>query len=140
HRFDEFARRVKITEAVASERLRELTEAGLLERSPYREPGQRTRYEYHLTEMGTDLLPALMALLQWGDRYLADPPGGPLAMTHLECGEPLRVDVHCAAGHDVPLGEIGVRANRKRGSPTLGRRACRTRRLRTVPGETVSQF
>ncbi len=113
HRFDEFARRVKITEAVASERLRELTDAGLLERSPYQEPGQRTRYEYHLTEMGTDLLPALMALLQWGDRYLADQPGGPLTMTHLDCGEALHVDVRCAAGHEVPLAEIGVRANRR---------------------------
>lgn len=113
HRFDEFTRRVHITEAVAAARLRELTEAGLLSRSPYQEPGQRTRYEYHLTEMGTDLLPALLALMQWGDRYLADPPGGPLTVTHVGCGETVHVDVRCAAGHEVELGELGVRANRK---------------------------
>ncbi len=117
HRFEEFARRVNITDAVAAARLRELTEAGLLSRSPYQEAGQRTRHEYHLTTMGTDLLPALLALMQWGDRYLAEQPGGPLTLTHVDCGEPIHVDIRCAAGHDVELGELGVRANRR------GRRA-----------------
>src|SRR5947209_5765312 len=50
-RFSEFARRVGITDAVAAARLRELCEAGLLRRETYREPGQRARAEYHLTEM-----------------------------------------------------------------------------------------
>src|SRR3978361_168574 len=61
-RFDDFAARVGITEAIAAKRLRELVEAGLLERSPYREPGQRTRHEYRLTDMGRDLVPATLAL------------------------------------------------------------------------------
>src|SRR3954462_5285654 len=51
-RFDDFAERVGITEAVAASRLRELVDAGLLERRPYREAGQRTRHEYVLTPMG----------------------------------------------------------------------------------------
>jgi DNA-binding HxlR family transcriptional regulator len=38
-RFDEFASRVGITDAVAAARLRELTGAGLLRREPYHEPG-----------------------------------------------------------------------------------------------------
>src|SRR3954468_24621635 len=42
-RFDDFATRVGITDAVAATRLRELVEVGLLERRPYREEGQRTR-------------------------------------------------------------------------------------------------
>src|SRR3954447_23758164 len=53
-RFDDFADRVGITQAGAASRLRELVAAGLLERRPYREPGQRTRDEYVLTEMGRD--------------------------------------------------------------------------------------
>jgi DNA-binding HxlR family transcriptional regulator len=113
-RFDEFARRVRITEAVAAARLRELTDAGLLERSPYQEPGQRTRYEYELTEMGRDLAPALLALMQWGDRYLADPPGGPLTVTHAGCGEKVHVEVRCDGGHAVELDELAIRANRQR--------------------------
>jgi DNA-binding HxlR family transcriptional regulator len=112
-RFDEFTRRVQITEAVAAARLRELTDAGLLARTPYQEPGQRTRYEYELTEMGRDLAPALLALMQWGDRYLADQPGGPMKITHEQCGEPVHVEVRCAAGHEVGLGDLEMRASRR---------------------------
>src|SRR5690349_5156023 len=54
-RFDDFAQRVGISEPVAAARLRELVEHGLLEREDYREPGQRTRRRYRLTEMGADL-------------------------------------------------------------------------------------
>src|SRR3954453_7436936 len=107
-RFDDFADRVGITEAVASARLKELVEAGLLERRPYREPGQRTRSEYVLTEMGRGLAPAALALMQWGDRYLAGSSGPPLALTHAGCGEPVAVEVRCGAGHDVPLREVVV--------------------------------
>src|SRR3954468_4600253 len=111
-RFDDFAGRVGITEAVAAKRLRELVDAGLLERTPYQEPGQRTRHEYRLTEMGRDLIPATLALMQWGDRYLADQVGGPLRLRHAGCGAPVAVEVRCAEGHEVPLGEISVGVNR----------------------------
>jgi DNA-binding HxlR family transcriptional regulator len=107
-RFDDFATRVGITEAVAATRLRELVDAGLLVRTPYQEPGQRTRHEYVLTDMGRDLAPAALALMQWGDTYLADEPGGPLALTHDGCGAPVAVDVRCAEGHQVALDEIAV--------------------------------
>jgi DNA-binding HxlR family transcriptional regulator len=114
-RFDDFAVRVGITEAVAAARLRELVEAGLLDRRPYREPGQRTRSEYVLTEMGRDLAPAALALMQWGDKYLTDERGAPLALTHADCGAPVRVEVRCESGHEVPLGEVTVRPSRARG-------------------------
>src|ERR1700709_1199406 len=61
-RFDDFATRVGITEAVAAKRLRELVDAGLLERAPYQEPGQRTRSEYRLTGMGRAPAPPAPAL------------------------------------------------------------------------------
>jgi DNA-binding HxlR family transcriptional regulator len=103
---------VGIAEAVAAKRLRELVDAGLLERQPYREPGQRTRHEYRLTAKGRDLVPAALALMQWGDRYLSDDDGGPLALRHTGCGSPVAVRVRCEAGHDVPLDELGVGVNR----------------------------
>jgi DNA-binding HxlR family transcriptional regulator len=116
-RFDEFVSRVGVTEAVAAARLRELTEAGLLRREPYREPGQRTRQAYRLTTMGLDLLPALMALAQWGDTYLSGPVGPPLLWRHAGCGEPVRAEVRCAAGHEVPVGELAVRPARRKRTP-----------------------
>ena len=36
---------------------------------------RRARNEYRLTEKGLELFPALLALLQWGDRWTADPSG-----------------------------------------------------------------
>lgn len=107
-RFDDFTARVGITEPVAAKRLRELVEAGLLERVPYQEPGQRTRYAYQLTQMGRDLLPAVLALMQWGDRYLSDDARGPLALRHRGCGSPVHVEVRCDHEHEVPLDELTV--------------------------------
>lgn len=57
-RFDDLAQRVGITDAIASARLRDLTDVGLSERHPYQVPGSRTRYEYRLTRMGLDLSPS----------------------------------------------------------------------------------
>ena len=52
------------------------------------EPYQRNpeRYEYFLTEKGLDLWPALIALLNWGDRYSPSPDGPPMLIVHKECG------------------------------------------------------
>lgn len=107
-RFEDFRLRVGVTEAVAAARLRELVEDGLLARRPYREPGQRTRQEYVLTDKGRDLFPVLVALLQWGDRYLALPPGPPIELRHTGCGAAVGVEVRCAEGHPVPLRESRI--------------------------------
>jgi len=98
-RFDDFARRVGITESVAAARLREMVGQGLLERYPYQEPGQRTRHAYRLTRKGRDLQPVILALLTWGDTYLADPAGPPLLVTHDGCGAPVHAEARCAEGH-----------------------------------------
>jgi DNA-binding HxlR family transcriptional regulator len=104
-RFDEFAHRVGISEPVAAARLKELVEVGLLERVPYREPRQRTRLEYRLTAMGVDFLPALVALMQWGDRWL-EPAG--VEMRHRDCGGGVRAELHCDRGHDIAVGDIDL--------------------------------
>jgi len=115
-RFDDFAERVGISEPVAAARLRELVEEGLLEREDYREPGQRTRQQYRLTPKGADLFPVLVALMQWGDRWLDD-RGGPIELLHRDCGEPVNVSLRCAAGHEVQSGEIDVARRRRAASP-----------------------
>ena len=72
-RFDDFARRVGITKAATSARLSELVEAGLLAQRPYREPGQRSRDEYVLTVQGTEFMPVVWAMFEWGRRHLRRP-------------------------------------------------------------------
>ncbi|MBP2209944.1 DNA-binding HxlR family transcriptional regulator [Rhodococcus ruber] len=109
-RFDDFTRRVGVTEAVAAARLREMTAEGLFERRPYKEPGQRTRYEYALTEKGRDLLPVVLALQQWGDKYLQAERGAPLGLSDDTTGDPVRVEVR-SAEREVPLEELRVTPN-----------------------------
>jgi DNA-binding PadR family transcriptional regulator len=87
---------------------------GLLRQEAYQEPGQRTRHEYRLTEKGADLLPAIVALMQWGDRWL-DEDGGPVQLLHRGCGEQAGVELRCAAGHEVTAGELDLVRNRSHG-------------------------
>jgi DNA-binding HxlR family transcriptional regulator len=98
-RFDEMQRRTQAPRQVLSDRLARLVGQGLLRKVPYQEQGQRSRYEYRLTEAGLDLYPVLVALMQWGDRYAAGPAGPQALLTHRDCGEPVRLELTCAAGH-----------------------------------------
>lgn len=110
-RFDDFAQPVGITKAAASARLSELVDLGLLARRPYREPGQRTRDEYVLTEAGIDFGPVVWAMLEWGRRHL--PGRYRLQLTHLGCGADASVEVRCAKGHPVPIDELGVKSTKR---------------------------
>ena len=104
-RFDSLVKRVGVTEAVAAQRLRQLVDIGVLAKEPYREPGQRTRYAYVLTEAGHELLPVLLALHQWGATHA---PGSGPAVTHAGCGETVQVEVRCTAGHAVDEEDVLV--------------------------------
>ena len=112
-RFDGFAERVGVTEAVAAKQLKKLTEEGLLEKQPYKEAGQRTRYEYVLTEMGRDLLPVVLALWQWGDKYLQPESGPPLRLVEDSTGSPVHVQVRSDAGNEVDLENLRVRVGKR---------------------------
>ncbi len=108
-KFDDFAARVGISEPATAARLRELVDNGLLAREDYREPGQRTRQRYRLTEKGADLFPALVGLMQWGDRWLDD-RGGPVEVRHRDCGQRVGVELRCAGGHSVESDELELAA------------------------------
>lgn len=111
-RFDDFARRVGITKAATSARLAELVDIGLLRRRPYREPGQRSRDEYVLTDAGIDFMPVVWAMFQWGQRHL--PGRHRLRLTHLGCDADAEVEMRCTEGHLVPPDELGMRLVRSR--------------------------
>lgn len=98
-RFDQIRDHLEVSEATLSRRLQDLVSFGVLEAVPYRDPGQRARHEYRLTDKGADLYPVLMSLMTWGDQYVADEAGPPLEVTHRGCGQPARAEVRCAAGH-----------------------------------------
>ena len=111
-RFEQFLAGVGCARTLLSERLATLVVHGVLHREPYREPGQRERHQYLLTEKGHDLFAALVVLMQWGDRWEAGPQGGPVVTRHRGCGQPVHVELRCAHDHrvfDVKETESGPR-------------------------------
>src|SRR5215470_10083275 len=68
-RFEDFQQSLGISRSLLSERLGRLVDAGVLRREPYKDD-VRTRDRYRLTRMGLDLYPVLIALRDWGDRYM----------------------------------------------------------------------
>ncbi|MGW7821756.1 winged helix-turn-helix transcriptional regulator [Streptomyces puniciscabiei] len=67
-RFDRLAGELGVSRKVLAERLRALTEHHVLERRLYQD--RPPRYEYVLTEQGRGLVPVLVALQDWADRWL----------------------------------------------------------------------
>jgi DNA-binding HxlR family transcriptional regulator len=124
-RYEQFVDRAGISEPVAAARLRELTAEGLLEKVPYREPGQRTRHEYRLTEKGAQLLPALAAMMAWGDRWLF-PDRARVHLTHAGCGGEVGVALTCDTGHQVGANEVQLKVRKRP-------RADQAAATRTVP-------
>jgi DNA-binding HxlR family transcriptional regulator len=104
-KFDEFVTRAGISPPIASARLRELVERGVLHQEPYREEGQRTRQRYLLTEKGADLFPVLISLAQWSLHWLGDESA---VATHRGCGATVRVRVRCDKGHDVSPDQVDM--------------------------------
>ena len=117
-RFEDLRVRTDIPRQVLTNRLAMLVHEGLLRREPYQEPGERARTEYRLTDRGLDLYPVLVAVRDWGDRYLGDPDGPPMQTTHRGCGDLVHVELRCASGHEVAPREVipgpgpGVRPRR----------------------------
>jgi DNA-binding HxlR family transcriptional regulator len=107
-RFDDFTARTGLTDRTTAARLRDFERVGILERRAYREPGQRQRHEYVLTDAGTGLMPAVFALLQWANEH--DPPPYPPEVRHDGCGEHVRIVAECDAGHRVTADELVVSA------------------------------
>jgi DNA-binding HxlR family transcriptional regulator len=83
-RFEAFQERLGISRTIIADRLKHLTQEGVLRRIPYQE--NPTRYEYRLTDKGLDLHPLIMAVVHWGDRHYAGETGPPLLHRHKTCG------------------------------------------------------
>lgn len=67
-RFGEFQASLGIARNILAERLNRLVAAGVLKRHDVGRQGRR--WEYRLTPKGHDLFPAVLALMQWGDRWI----------------------------------------------------------------------
>lgn len=96
-RFDQLADSLHISRKVLTERLTGLVDTGIVERSAYQD--RPTRYAYRLTPRGRALLPVLVALQDWGDRWLLG--DGSLTGTN-DADEPPAHRIHELVGQRVP--------------------------------------
>jgi DNA-binding HxlR family transcriptional regulator len=95
HRFDQLLEHLGIARNILAARLRRLVEHGILTKRLYQP--HPPRFEYHLTRKGVDLYPVVVGLMQWGDRYLAGPSGGPIVLEHTACGRQTELVPACSA-------------------------------------------
>jgi DNA-binding HxlR family transcriptional regulator len=106
-RFEDFQESLGIASNTLTDRLKLLTEEGVLERVPDDErPG---RPKYILTDKGTELGPALIMLMKWGDRHYSTPNGPPRLTLHAGCGGDIGPDFRCErCGSQVKPAEIDL--------------------------------
>lgn len=110
-RFDDFKRRAGMTDASTAARLKELVGVGILTKQPYRLDKGRTRQEYVLTPMGEDLLPVVLALMQWGDKHLQEGKG-PLTVVDPN-GSEVRVSISDPDGTVLSMSDLNVRSEKR---------------------------
>jgi DNA-binding HxlR family transcriptional regulator len=107
--FDELRRDLGISRKVLSERLERLVGQGVLERRAYSE--RPARHDYLLTEKGRELVDVLLAMVAWGDRWMAGPSGPTVLLRHQVCGELTRAEIRCAhCGERLHADEVTVEA------------------------------
>jgi DNA-binding HxlR family transcriptional regulator len=103
-RFDELQASLGVATNVLTDRLSRLVAEGVLERVRYNERPER--FEYRLTQKGRELSVALLALMQWGDRYLSDKP--PKIARRRSDGAPVSVRIVANDGIAVAPGDLEV--------------------------------
>lgn len=109
HRFTELQQSLDINRNRLTERLNLLVENGIMEKCLYDEA--RGRYEYRLTEKGTDLYPVLVSIVGWGDKWLADKDGPPLQYVHKTCSKVMQPKYHCdCCGEPLEVTDVSVQA------------------------------
>jgi DNA-binding HxlR family transcriptional regulator len=104
HRFDELLASLGVASNVLTDRLNRLVDDGILERVQYSE--RPVRFEYHLTSKGRDLGIPLLALMQWGDRYLSEKP--PRVARRRSDGAAVAVRLVAKDGSSVRPGDLEV--------------------------------
>ncbi len=107
-RFEEFQGRLGIARNILTARLKKLCAAEILDRVPVKQGAKR--HEYRLTDKGRDMMPLLIALTQWGDKWVFGEDQKPLIFLDRESENPIQpVAVFSAQGQALRPRDIWVR-------------------------------
>ena len=86
-RFDEFQRELGIARNILTARLARLIELGIIEKFPLEDRANTDGYR--LTAKGEELYPVLVALMQWGDRWITKDGKARVTLVDEETGQPV---------------------------------------------------
>jgi len=104
HHFEEFQATLGIARNILSHRLARLVEQEILERE--RDGTDRRRVSYRLTPKGQDLLPVLIALRQWGERWVSGAPSNPVLVDKHSHQPIAPITVRSADGRALSIDEL----------------------------------
>jgi DNA-binding HxlR family transcriptional regulator len=108
-RFEEFQGRLGIARNILTARLKKLCANQILDRVPVKEGAKR--HEYILTRKGKDMMPLLVALTQWGDKWVFGENNEPVIFLDRERGQPISpVQVYSARGEVLRPRDIMISA------------------------------
>ena len=102
--FEEFQTNLGIARNILSNRLGRLVEHGILRRDP--DPADRRKVTYRLTEKGRDLLPVLLSLRQWGERWISGMPSNPVLVDRYTRKPIAPMIVQSADGRELSLRDM----------------------------------
>lgn len=109
-RFEDLQADLGIARNILADRLRTLVAAGVIERLPSGTESADRR-GYVLSARGRELVPLIMAIVQWGDRWLDDGAGPPVLFLHDSCASLSRARLVCDhCGNELRGGEITLLA------------------------------
>ena len=107
-RFSDFHESTGIAKNILTDRLKKLVDNGIMCREEVGVRGQRQ--EYVLTERGEALFPILMAMQQWGDKWVYGDAEAPVELFDVRTGEQLApIQVANESGEEVPHRDLGSR-------------------------------
>lgn len=104
HHFEEFQSTLGIARNILSNRLARLVEHEILKREP--DPADRRRIAYLLTPKGRALLPVLIALRQWGEKWVSGVPSNPVLVDRDAKRPVAQLDVRAADGRILDLDDM----------------------------------
>jgi DNA-binding HxlR family transcriptional regulator len=133
-RFEELAEDLGISRTLLTTRLKALVESGIVLRVAYQ--NNPPRYDYGLSKSGREVIPVLMALTAWGDRWTSPEGGPPIVYRHRDCQQFVAPTVFCPSCRtSVTLDDIDVLPGQGRllGRGTLMVREFISRRLLRYP-------
>lgn len=87
-KFSELERRIGLAKNILSQRLEHLCAEAILDRVPQR--AGSPRFSYGLTAKGYELFPVIVALGQWGDKWLFGAQGQPVVIVDKASGAPVQ--------------------------------------------------